>query len=168
MAQIAAVCVTLSLGLFALALWIPKPANRPPRRVQISVPIARLTPGSTLPVSPRDVCIADHEKNRLVPASVRQWVFKEYGIDGADPQDYEVDYLVTPELGGSDDIRNLWPQSNSATVWNAQVKDRLEDRMHELVCQGALDLPTAQHEIATDWISAYKKYLQRVSPATLQ
>ena len=28
-----------------------------------------------------------------------------------------------------------------------------------LVVSGKLDLETAQHEIATDWIAAYKKYI---------
>jgi len=34
------------------------------------------------------------------------------------------------------------------------VKDRLEQRLHQLVCAGQLDLATAQHDIATDWIGA--------------
>jgi len=42
------------------------------------------------------------------------------------PDAYEVDYLITPELGGATDIRNLWPYGD--TVWNAHVKDQLEDR----------------------------------------
>ncbi|HZT37758.1 MAG TPA: hypothetical protein VFA28_07660 [Bryobacteraceae bacterium] len=82
----------------------------------------------------------------------------------ADPRAYEVDYLITPALGGADDLGNLWPQSYSATQWNARVKDALEDRLHELVCSGSLDLATAQREIATDWIAAYKKYFHTDQP----
>jgi hypothetical protein len=37
-------------------------------------------------------------------------------------------------------------------------KDRLEDKLHELVCSGTLDLQTAQRAIASNWIAAYKKY----------
>ena len=40
-----------------------------------------------------------------------------------------------------------------------QVKDRLEDKLHELVCSGQLDLKTAQQAIASNWIEAYKKYV---------
>jgi hypothetical protein len=90
-------------------------------------------------------------------------VFQEYGIPGADPRAYELDYLVTPALGGADDIHNLWPHSYSA-LWNARVKDALEDRMREMVCHGTLDLSEAQREIATDWISAYKKYFHTDRP----
>jgi len=75
-----------------------------------------------------------------------------------------VDYLITPALGGADDIHNLWPQSYSSTVWNARVKDSLEDRLREMVCEGRLDLATAQHDLSADWISAYKKYFHTDRP----
>ena len=91
-------------------------------------------------------------------------MFEEYGIAGADPRAYEVDYLVTPALGGADDIHNLWPHSYSATVWNAQVKDALEDRLREMVCEGSMDLAEAQREIAGNWIAAYKKYFHTDRP----
>jgi len=67
-------------------------------------------------------------------------------------------------LGGADDIRNLWPQSYSATAWNAQVKDALEDRLREMVCDGSLNLTQAQREIAGNWIAAYKKYFHTDKP----
>jgi hypothetical protein len=61
-------------------------------------------------------------------------------------------------IGGSNSIKNLSPESHR-TVWNAHVKDRLEDRLHALVVSRKLDLETAQREIATDWIATYKKYV---------
>jgi hypothetical protein len=99
-----------------------------------------------------------------VAASLQRKVFEEYGIVAAEPRAYEVDYLITPALGGADDIRNLWPQSYSAAVWNARVKDALEDRLHDLVCEGNLELATAQHDISSDWIAAYKKYFHTDGP----
>ncbi len=129
------------------------------------MPNRRLTPGATRAVGAADVCAGEyHNGARLVPASIQREVFAEYGVPGAQPKDYEVDYLITPELGGSDDIRNLWPEPYSSTVWNAHVKDALEDRLHQLVCDGKIDLPTAQRDIATDWISAYKKYFRTEKP----
>jgi hypothetical protein len=68
------------------------------------------------------------------------------------------------ELGGSNSIRNLWPESYKTQSWNAYAKDALEDRLHKLVITGQLTLPTAQSEIASDWIAAYKKYLHREIP----
>jgi hypothetical protein len=40
------------------------------------------------------------------------------------------------------------------------VKDDLEERLDEMVSTGQLDLTTAQRDIATDWIAAYKKYFR--------
>jgi hypothetical protein len=59
--------------------------------------------------------------------------------------------------GGSNDIANLWPESYRTEPWNAHVKDKLEDKLHALVCAGKMSLPDAQKAIAGDWISAYKR-----------
>ena len=80
------------------------------------------------------------------------------------PGDYEVDHLISLELGGSNSIKNLWPQSYLTQPWNAHVKDALENELHDEVCSGKVDLATAQHDIATDWIAAYKKYFHTDRP----
>jgi hypothetical protein len=144
-----------------VAQW--RPVLRP-AAVPVSMPRASLTPGATILAGAGDVCVASIAKNRTVSVALRRQVFAEYGISGAEAQAYEVDYLITPALGGADDIHNLWPQSYSATLWNAHVKDALEDRLRELVCQGQLDLATAQREISVDWIGAYKKYFHTDLP----
>ena len=95
---------------------------------------------------------------------MRRKVFEMYGVTPPQPDAYEVDYLITPELGGATDIRNLWPEPYGNTVWNAHVKDQLEDLLHEKVCRGDLDLATAQHDISTDWIAAYRKYFHVERP----
>ena len=133
-------------------------ADRIPRPWLFRFPIPRLTPGATILATRLVVCAQANTKNKAVPAELQRKVFEEYGIAGAAPRAYEVDYLVTPALGGADDIRNLWPHSYSATMWNARVKDALEDRLREMVCEGSLDLTEAQQEIAVNWIAAYKKY----------
>ena len=123
------------------------------------VPDRNLTPGATRPVAIGDVCSVAHEEVvRTVPISLRQEVFREYRIVNARVDDYEIDYLIAPQLGGTGDIRNLWPEPDTSPTWNAHVKDALEERLHQLVCSGQLDLSTAQRDIATDWIAAYKKY----------
>lgn len=104
--------------------------------------------------------MAHEEVVANVSASLRQEVFREYGIVNAHPDEYEVDYLITPGLGGAEDIHNLWPEPSTSQTWNAHVKDELEERLHEMVCAGKVDLPTAQRDIATDWIAAYKKYFR--------
>jgi hypothetical protein len=134
------------------------------RTVPVSFPEPSLTPGVVVTANKKQVCEGAPPKNRIVTASLRRKVFEEYGIVSAEPRAYEVDYLITPALGGADDIRNLWPQSYSSAVWNARVKDALEDRLHDLVCEGNLELATAQHDISSDWIAAYKKYFHTEGP----
>jgi len=95
---------------------------------------------------------------RHVPGSIKHKVYLEYGILSHKSGDYEVDHLISLELGGSNDISNLWPQSYHKH-WNAHMKDELEFKLHSMVSKGQLDLPTAQKEIALNWIAAYHKYI---------
>jgi hypothetical protein len=130
-----------------------------------ALPKRSLTPGATRSVTIGDVCSMAHEAVvREVSTSMRQKVFQEYGIMNARAGEYEIDYLIAPGLGGAEDIHNLWPQPNTSRTWNAYVKDALEERLHQLVCSGDLDLPTAQRDISTDWIAAYKKYFHTDRP----
>lgn len=130
-----------------------------------ALPNRSLTPGATRPVAIGDVCSMAHEEVvRAVPTSLRQQVFREYGIQHPRAENYEIDYLIAPGLGGKEDIHNLWPEPYTSTIWNARVKDALEEHLHEMVCAGKLDLPTAQSDIANDWIAAYKKYFHTNEP----
>ena len=47
------------------------------------------------------------------------------------------------------------------------MKDALEVKLHNLVCAGQLDLKTAQREIASNWIEAYKKYVAKSPPVSI-
>ena len=129
------------------------------------LPDPNLTPGSTFDVTAQDVCTPGYAKKvRNVPEEMKREVYREYGITSHGPGDYEIDHLISLELGGSNSIKNLWPESHRTSPWNAQVKDRLEDKLHELVCSGQLDLKTAQQAIASNWIEAYKKYVSPNPP----
>jgi hypothetical protein len=127
-------------------------------------PIAYLTPGATRPITAADLCATRRAATRAIPARVRQAVLRDYSMERVPAHDYELDYLITPELGGSDDRRNLWPERYSSDSWNARVKDELEELLPKLVCAGTLPLETAQRDMATDWIAAYKKYFNTDRP----
>jgi len=130
-----------------------------------AIPDRNLTPGATRAVTVGDVCSMAHEEVvRDVPASLRQEIFQEYRIASPHAEDYEIDYLIAPGLGGAEDIHNLWPEPYTSPTWNARVKDDLEERLHQLVCERKLDLRKAQREIATDWIATYKKYFHTDKP----
>ncbi len=129
------------------------------------LPDPKLTPGDAFDVTAQDVCVPGYaRKVRDVPQELKRQVYAEYGITEHHPGDYEVDHLISLELGGSNSIKNLWPESRRTSPWNAYVKDQLEDKLHELVCDGELDLKMAQREIAANWIEAYKKYVSANPP----
>src|ERR1700722_5279098 len=168
--RVAFVC----LALIAMAIGILWFEHAPQRRASFlfdaeAAPNRSLTPGVARQVTISEVCsVPQEEVIGDVPLPLREKVLQEYGIANARPDDYEIDYLIAPRLGGTEDIRNLWPEPYRTRVWNAHVKDALEERLHEMVCSGQLDLSTAQHDIATDWTAAYKKYFHTNKPLPLR
>jgi hypothetical protein len=123
------------------------------------LPDPRLTPGDVFDVSAVDLCVAGYAKKvRHVTQSTKRAVFSTYGVAWQDRSGYEVDHLISLELGGSNSTKNLWPQPYGGT-YNARQKDALENRLHLLVCRGQLDLKTAQRAVARDWVNAYRKYV---------
>ena|SRR5271167_4277602 len=101
---------------------------------------------------------------RPVPRVLQETVFQEYGMQKPPAANYEIDFLISPGLGGAEDLRNLWPEPRYNTVWNSFVKDQLEEYLHQSVCGGKLSLATVQQDIATNWISAYKEYFHTAEP----
>jgi hypothetical protein len=74
------------------------------------------------------------------------------------PGDYEEEHLTSLEIGGSPTAAaNLWPEPYFATD-GARTKDRIENKLHALVCSGVISLATAQHAIAGNWWVAYNTY----------
>jgi hypothetical protein len=142
------------------------PAPHPPPTADAAfLPRPALTPGATLPVTRADICVPGYaRKVRDVPESVKRSVYRAYGIVRHAPGEYEVDHLISLELGGSNSARNLWPESYRTKPWNARVKDRLENELHRRVCAGELDLGTAQRQIAGNWIQAYLYYIHTDRP----
>lgn len=165
-----AACVCATVVLAALVWRSHSAVTSAQQTAVVALPVVpnpSLTPGAARTINRSDVCTASHDESaREIPGSVQRKVFAEYGLGKVRRTDYEVDYLITPELGGAADIRNLWPEPHSSVLWNSYVKDALEDRLHRLVCDGAVDLPTAQRDIATDWIAAYKKYFHTDTPVS--
>lgn len=136
------------------------PAGRVPA---VDMPNRRLTPGVALPVSRARICTPGYaESARDVPESEKRQVYLRYGVVDV-PYAHEVDHLVSLEIGGSNDIRNLWPEPYAGR-WGARTKDQVENALHDLVCNGSLRLRAAQQIEAANWVAAYRRY---VSPVPL-
>jgi hypothetical protein len=116
-----------------------------------------LTPGAVLTTSTSRVCSKGYSATvRSVSDATKGKVYAAYGITGDRAYQYEVDRLIPLELGGSNDVKNLWPEPNDHPRGN--TKDSLENRLHSLVCSGKVNLTAAQHAIASNWVRAYKRY----------
>jgi hypothetical protein len=122
------------------------------------MPRRGLTPGVALPVGSARICRSGYASRvRHVPDSLKQAVYDRYGVTWV-PDAHEIDHLISLELGGSNAIRNLWPEPYAGR-WGARTKDVLENRLHDLVCAGELSLASAQRQEATNWVAAYRRYV---------
>lgn len=147
-------------NLFSIVLLILSSASHANSHVPL-LPDPNLTPGVTLSVTATQICKIGYTKSvRNVSDSTKEKVFQGYGID-PNSDKFEVDHLISLELGGSNDERNLWPQSYTTPMLNARSKDVLENKLHKLVCAGKMPLKDAQALISHNWIDAYHTYVKK-------
>ncbi|MFZ6727378.1 hypothetical protein ACO0K2_17940 [Undibacterium sp. MH2W] len=132
------------------------------------LPDPRLTPGSINPDVTQEniqqtVCVKGYTKTIRPPASytnrIKKSQIRQYGYADTNPKDYEEDHLIALSIGGNPtDPANLWPQPRKSE-WGADKKDQLEFVLYKRVCAGEVSLQDAQHDMAMDWINAWKKYV---------
>ncbi len=123
-------------------------------------PDPKRTPGDVLTTDKTVICVPGYTKTvRNVPQTLKEQVYRAYGITSHEKGEFEVDHLVSLELGGSNSVLNLWPESYKTMPLNAHVKDTLENKLHDLACSGMISMQAAQQAIATDWEAAYVKYV---------
>jgi hypothetical protein len=131
---------------------------------RFTLPDRRCTPGLAAPAVTQaniasTICRAGYTKKVRPPESVTRREklesMKAYGDTGS-PRRYEYDHLISLELGGApNDAKNLWPEPGASP----NPKDRLENRLHAMVCDGSITLAQAQREIATNWVKAYHRLI---------
>ena len=147
--------------LFVLFLIIASCTATPEHAVQITpahcvahdaLPDQHSTTGAVFPnVTSARVCKAGYASSvRNVSQAVKDKVYTEYGIAKHSTGEYEVDHEIPLEIGGSNDIANLWPEPYTGP-YNAHEKDKVENYLHDQVCSGKMLLKDAQTEIAKNW-----------------
>lgn len=114
------------------------------------------TPGAIFSDVTKDqVCAPGYSSSvRNVPQSEKNEDFAEYGITHHATGGYEVDHFISLELGGSNDIANLFPEA-AVPVPGFHEKDKVENYLHAQVCNGSITLAEAQREISGDWVKVY-------------
>lgn len=134
------------------------------------LPDPLLTPGDCVPsATAADVCRPGYAaRARHVTAAARRAVFLSYGIAPRLAPRYEVDHLISLELGGSNSRANLFPQAYDVRVggrqYGARVKDAAEGAVHRAVCDGRVSLAEAQKIMATDWTVGYRRFVSPELP----
>lgn len=120
------------------------------------LPDSACTPGSVIPTATKEqICVPGYSASvRNVPLAKKLAVYAKYGVVNHITGKYEVDHLISLQLGGSNDIANLWPEVDNPTLGFHQ-KDAFENKLHADVCAGSISLGDAQKEIATDWSKFY-------------
>ena len=147
---IALVAVALPISVFASSYGVQTKTSG--CTANQALPDPACTAGAIFNVSTTTICTVGYTiKVRDVSLSVKKQVFKEYGIDYSLHANYEVDHLISLELGGSNDISNLWPESYLISN-GSHTKDSFENYLHSQMCKGNISLTEAQKEIATNWM----------------
>lgn len=144
-------------AIAALALAMLS-AGTLPAAAQPIRPDPRLTPGAFDPTATAaEICAPGYSRahRHSISRQERAAIFATYGIDPRGGH-FELDHRVPVELGGLSVPANLWPELYDV-AWGAHVKDRLEDRIHVLVCGGWMSLREGQDVFLSDWIAGYRR-----------
>lgn len=104
-------------------------------------PDPQLTPGVVdSSVTVKQLCTPGYTSSvRLVTEKMKITVFNLYGIPLTERSGYEVDHFISLEIGGKNDIANLWPQ-RWKPIPGAREKDVVETWLHRQLCKGQCHL----------------------------
>ena len=144
----------------------PKPANTGPKKATNPsnnpnlYPDPKLTPGDTLPSTTKEICVPGYAgQTRNVSAATKKQVYQEYNLAYPQPAgSIEVDHLISLQLGGSNDIKNLWPEKADPKP-GFHEKDAVENYLHKQLCDGKMTLEQVQTDIRTDWYKVYEQMI---------
>ncbi len=139
--------------------------------IQQALPNPKLTPGALNPAVNQNnidqtICRRGGYTKSIRPnveytEKLKREGIRQYGYTDYRLGDYEEDHLISLELGGSPDSpQNLWPEPHHVVGnWGSYAKDKVENKLHAMVCHHEISLQQAQYMIATNWMDAYKKYI---------
>jgi len=135
-----------------------KPKIQSSVKIYTTYPNHNLTPGDIEPILSNDtsyICTPGYSASiRNTSLALKKQVFAEYQLVYPPHDYYEVDHFIPLELGGSNSIKNLWPEPASPKP-GYHEKDLVENYLHKIVCNETINLSTAQDMIKKDWVAVY-------------
>jgi hypothetical protein len=127
----------------------------------VVLPDDKVTPGVIRTTDASEICAPSFRTKpfRLTTQAMKNQVYKAYGVErnkGMCKGGCEVDHRVPLELGGLDDVKNLWPQPSQPAP-GFHEKDKLENALKRAVCTDKkMTLKQAQDALRGDWYEAFK------------
>jgi hypothetical protein len=130
-------------------------------------PNLSLTPGAALTTDATTICTPGYASSlRDVSTATKEQVYAEYGVSYPQPLGaYEVDHFIPLEIGGSNDLTNLWLEPASPTPGFHQ-KDQFENFEHGQVCSGTVSVVDAQSRMVSDWYFYWQEEVEGATPTT--
>jgi hypothetical protein len=151
------------LTMLSACTYFDKPGDATPMKLPASLklsatgvctfkgllPDPACTPGEVGQTDPATICKTGYSDSvRNVSSVTHREIIVSYGVLVFKRADIQVDHLIPLELGGSNDVKNLWVQPTPYF----KNKDVIENCLHKLVCEDKkLSLTEAQAGIAKDW-----------------
>jgi hypothetical protein len=124
-------------------------------KVNGALPDPACTPGAVMGISTTEVCTTSTKGRRAVTTEMKAQVYASYGLQRQPEGTYEVDHFIPLELGGSNDLANLWPEAANPKP-GFKEKDCVETYLHNQVCKlNTMSLADAQRAISTNWLDVY-------------
>jgi hypothetical protein len=140
------------------------------------LPDDAVTPGVVAITDTQKVCSTEWGTDqRFVTPAMKKQVYAAYGLapgkgickptshTGKNGKNVtrgcEIDHRVSRDIGGADDVKNLWPQPYLAPNQpGAYEKDKLEVWLNKQVCKTrTMTLAQAQQALEGDWYAEYLK-----------
>ena len=130
-------------------------------------PNPSLTPGAVLTTDASTICTPGYASGvRDVSTATKEQVYAEYGVSYPQPLGaYEVDHFIPLEIGGSNDIKNLWLEPATPTPGFHQ-KDQFENFEHDQVCNGTISVAEAQSRMVSDWYFYWQEEAEGTTATT--
>jgi hypothetical protein len=124
--------------------------------IKVIYPNHTMTPGVIMSTNVTEICKSGYADSvRNIPQKTINLVYEEYKLSTNQPAGaFQIDELIPIQLGGSNDIKTLWPQPGKP-IPGYNEKDILEDYYYKQVCAGKMSLQSAQEILSTNWIQGF-------------